>query len=267
MGIRDRGRDKEGITSSEGLAARGVTVQFAGLTAVEDVDFALDGGQVLGLIGPNGAGKTTFINVISGFLKPTTGRVSLGGRDVTGTSAFRIARMGVARTFQSVHTFAGLSVLDNVALGAVGIKIGLDEARRRAWELLELLGIKDQADTRADSLPYGHENLVGLARALAMWPRFVLLDEPASGLSEVETDELVKILGTVRDSFSCGMLVVEHDMSVIMRLCDRVQVLDYGRTISVGTVDEVRNDPAVIHAYLGGESARLAQARVDRVER
>jgi branched-chain amino acid transport system ATP-binding protein len=266
MPISLRSKKAEPVASSDQFAAREITVQFAGLTALEDVDFTLSSGEVVGLIGPNGAGKTTFINVLSGFLRPSRGRVSLEGRDVTGATAFRIARLGVARTFQSVHPFAGLSVLDNVALGAIGVKVGLREARRRAWEIVNLLEIADQAETRADSLPYGHENLVGLARALAMRPRFVLLDEPASGLSEVETDDLVKILAGVRERFGCGVLIVEHDMSVIMRLCDRVQVLDYGRTISEGTVDEVRTDPAVIEAYLGSESARLAQERIGRAE-
>jgi branched-chain amino acid transport system ATP-binding protein len=249
------------------LEARAVSVNFHGVQALTEVDLALRPGEIVGLIGPNGAGKTTFINVISGFLRPTSGRVWLKGRDVTRATPYRLARRGVARTFQSVHPFPQLTVLDNVAAGAIGVRIGRGEALKRSWELLDLLQIGHKAHARANSLPYGEEHLVGLARSLAMHPRYLLLDEPASGLNEVETDELVEIVRTVRQLFGCGILIVEHDMSVIMRLCERVHVLDYGHTISQGTCDEVQRDPRVIEAYLGSESARIAQERSSHVGR
>jgi branched-chain amino acid transport system ATP-binding protein len=247
-------------TNGDGsLEAHAVTVHFAGVKAVQEVDLTLGRREILGLIGPNGAGKTTLMNVLSGFLRPLSGRVVLSGLDVTGVPPFKLARLGVARTFQSVRPFAGLSVLDNVAAGAIGVKVGRREAQRRAWELLELMHLTPKARWRAESLPYGEEHLVGLARALAMHPRFLLLDEPAAGLNEVETDELVAIIAAVRDRFGCGILVIEHDMSVILRLCERVEVLDYGATISSGTVEEVQQDPRVIEAYLGSEAARIAE--------
>src|SRR6185437_14622564 len=199
----------------------------------------------------NGAGKTTLVNALSGFQKPTAGRVRLNGADVTGWLPHRLARRGLTRTFQSVRLFPGLTVLENVELGGVGVGLRRPSARRAARELLARLGLADRADQLATGLPHGLERRLGIVRALAARPSFLLLDEPAAGLNENESDELVDVLTLIRDDFSCALVVIEHDMRLIMRLCERIQVLDYGKTISLGTPAEVRNDPAVLTAYLG----------------
>jgi branched-chain amino acid transport system ATP-binding protein len=242
------------VASSEGgelLEAHGLKVHFGGVRAVDGVDLVLNKGEILGLIGPNGAGKTTLVNALSGFQKPTAGTVSLSGDDVTGWSSPRLARRGLTRTFQSVRLFPGLTVLENVELGGVGVGMRRSAARRWASELLARLRLDHLADRWADGLPHGLERRLGIVRALAAKPRFLLLDEPAAGLNEQESDELVASLTLIRDDFECALVVIEHDMRLIMRLCERIQVLDYGKTISIGTPAEVRRDPAVLTAYLG----------------
>ena len=239
---------------AELLEARDLRVHFGGVRAVDGVDLRLRKGEILGLIGPNGAGKTTVVNALSGFQKPTGGRVLLGGRDVTGWSPHRLARLGLARTFQAVRLFPDLTVLENVELGGVGVGMRRAAARRWARELLERLGLEDKTSLYGKGLPHGLERRLGIVRALAARPSFLLLDEPAAGLNERESDELVDALTLIRDDFSCALVVIEHDMRLIMRLCERIQVLDYGRTISVGTPAEVRRDPAVLTAYLGRRS-------------
>src|SRR6266545_3776609 len=209
------------------------------------------GGELLGLIGPNGAGKTTLVNALSGFQKPTAGNVRMNGTDVTGWSPYRLARRGLTRTFQSVRLFPGLTVLENVELGGVGVGMRRPAARKWARELLERLSLGDKAHLYATGLPHGLERRLGVVRALAAKPNFLMLDEPAAGLNEQESDELVGSLTLIRDDFSCALVVIEHDMRLIMRLCERIQVLDYGKTISVGTPAHVRSDPAVLKAYLG----------------
>ena len=233
------------------LEARELTVRFGGVRAVDGVDFELRKGEILGLIGPNGAGKTTLVNALSGFQKPNSGTVLLNGEDVTGWRPHRLARRGLTRTFQSVRLFPGLTVLENVELGGVGVGMRRPAARRAANELLDRLGLADKAESLATGLPHGLERRLGIVRALAAKPTFLLLDEPAAGLNEAESDELVDALTLIRDDFSCALVVIEHDMRVIMRLCERIQVLDYGKTISIGTPVEVRADPAVLTAYLG----------------
>ncbi len=235
------------------LEAREVRVHFEGVKALDGVDLALPGGMILGLIGPNGAGKTTLINVLSGFQRPTAGSVLVSGNDATGWPPHRIARGGVTRTFQNIRLFNDLTVLENIELGAIGAGSSSRDARQLAWALLERINLADRAATTASSLPYGEERLLGIARALAARPRFLLLDEPAAGLNEAESAELVTVLARIRDDFECSLLVIEHDMGLIMRLCDRVQVLDYGKTIAVGSPDEVKSNPAVLAAYLGTE--------------
>ena len=233
------------------LEARDLKVHFGGVRAVDGVGLALRKGEILGLIGPNGAGKTTLVNALSGFQKPTAGTVLLDGADVTGWSPHRLARRGLARTFQSVRLFPDLTVLENVELGGVGVGMRRPAARRWARDLLERLRLADKAALYATGLPHGLERRLGIVRALAAKPAFLLLDEPAAGLNEQESDELVASLSLIRDDFSCALMVIEHDMRVIMRLCERIQVLDHGKTISIGTPTEVRQDPAVLVAYLG----------------
>jgi branched-chain amino acid transport system ATP-binding protein len=219
--------------------------------AVDGVDLQLLPGEILGLIGPNGAGKTTFVNAITGFQRPTAGSVWVDGVDVTGWRASRVARAGLTRTFQSVRLFPRLSVLENVETGAVGNGLGRAAARKLAFELLDRFGLADRAHQLGGGLPHGEERRVGLLRALAARPKYLLLDEPAAGLNEAEGDELVAALSRVRGEFGCGLLVIEHDMRVIMRLCERLHVLDYGKTIAVDTPEKVRVNPAVLTAYLG----------------
>jgi branched-chain amino acid transport system ATP-binding protein len=233
------------------LEARGLAVHFGGVRAVDGVDLALRKGEIVGLIGPNGAGKTTLVNALSGFQRTTAGTVLLNGKNVTGLSPHRLARRGLARTFQSVRLFPGLTVLENVELGGVGVGMRRPAARKWARELLERLKLDDKAALYGVGLPHGLERRLGIARALAAKPSFLMLDEPAAGLNEQESDELVGSLTLIRDAFSCALVVIEHDMRLIMRLCERIQVLDHGKTISIGSPAEVRRDPGVLTAYLG----------------
>jgi branched-chain amino acid transport system ATP-binding protein len=233
------------------LEARAVKVHFQGVKALDGVDLAVRQGEIVGLIGPNGAGKTTLVNVLSGFQRPTTGVVTMFGTEVTSWSPDELARAGLVRTFQAVRLFPALTVLENVEAGALYASTTRNEARALAWELLASLNLEERAHELALELPHGDERRLGIARALALRPSFLLLDEPAAGLNEVEADALVAVLVRLRDSFSLGLLAIEHDMRVIMALCDRIQVLDNGKTIAVGTPAEVRGDPNVRTAYLG----------------
>jgi branched-chain amino acid transport system ATP-binding protein len=238
-------------SSSDKLLARRLSIQFAGLKAVDDVDLELGRGEILGLIGPNGAGKTTLVNALSGFQACATGSVLLGDLEVTKWSPRRRARAGLVRTFQSVRLFHQLTILENVQVGALGSGIRGRRAKAVALELLDRFGLADRAGSLARSLPHGEERRLGIIRALATQPRFLLLDEPAAGLNEDESDVLTNALAEIRRDFGCGLLVIEHDMRVVMRLCDRLHVLDGGKTISIGAPDVVRDDDAVLTAYLG----------------
>ena len=233
------------------LAARGVSVHFEGLVALEEVDLSLEKGQILGLIGPNGAGKTTLLNVMSGFQRPTVGSVHLGQEDITRWPAHRYARAGIGRTFQAVRLFPEMTVGENVELACVGQGKSRASARETAEELLGLLGLDARAALKANTLPYGEERLIGIARALALNPELVLLDEPAAGLTSGEAQELLKRVETLRERFGCGFLIVDHNMQLIMDLCDEVQVLAEGRTIARGPPPKVRADSDVRRAYLG----------------
>jgi branched-chain amino acid transport system ATP-binding protein len=237
--------------TTERLETQAARVHFEGVKAVDDVDFVVDRGEILGLIGPNGAGKTTLVNVLTGFQRALAGAVWFGGQNVTGWPPHRLAQLGIARTFQNLRLFQDLTVAENVQVAAVANGLSRRAAQSRTEELLELFALAAKAGERASALPQGEERRLGIARALATSPTFVLLDEPAAGLNEVESRELVRSIAQFRDSFACGVVVIEHDMSVIMGVAERVHVLDHGKTLKVGTPQEVRQDAAVIKAYLG----------------
>lgn len=237
------------------LKVEGLTKYFHSLRALHDVNLEVPSGRTVGLIGPNGSGKTTFINVVTGHLKPTAGRVHLDGREITGLSAHRLARAHLARTYQSVRLFNSLSVLENVVVSALSVGIARREAQDAALAFLERLGIVQFADTQAAALSYGHKRLVEIARALAMKPRYLLLDEPAAGMNDEETKDLLTRLRPLPKEYELGILIVDHDMHLIMALCDLLHVLNFGQTIAEGTAEEVRRVPAVIDAYLGSSAS------------
>ena len=234
------------------LRAPGVSRSFEGVQALADVDLELAREEVVGLIGPNGAGKTTLVNVITGFDFPTAGSVELEGREITRWPPQRRGRAGLARTFQHGHAFRGLSVRENVEVAALGVGASAREARRRARALLDALGLSGRAEESAAALPHGDERKLGVARALATEPRFVLMDEPAGGLTEAEVPELVAVVRSVRDDHGAGVLLIDHNVALIMEVCDRIHVLDQGRTLAQGTPAEVRQNIDVANAYLGG---------------
>ena len=235
----------------ETLRASGVSRSFAGLRALDDVSLELHRHEVVGLIGPNGAGKSTLVNVLTGFDFPTAGRVELGERGITRWSAHRRARAGRVRTFQHSRSFRHLSVRENVEVAALGVGAGARKARRRADELLELLGLRERAQARADTLAHGDERRLGVARALATEPRFVLMDEPAAGLPEAEVPDFARVVRSVRDEHDAGVLLIDHNMALVMAVCDRIQVLDQGRPLAEGTPAEIRANLDVAAAYLG----------------
>jgi branched-chain amino acid transport system ATP-binding protein len=246
------------------LDVQGVTVRFGGLTALEDVSLTAAPRQVTGIIGPNGAGKTTLLNVLCGFVKPDVGTIQFDGRELTGLRPHRLARLGIARTLQGVGLFGGLSVVENVMVGAssqarAGFWTALfglpwsdrDERmlRDRALQALDRVGAADLADSKPDTLAYGLRKRVALARALAARPRVLLLDEPASGLSEAELPEVGDLIEKLAADTS--VVVIEHRMDLMMSVCKTITVLDFGKVIAVGTPAQIQADPAVTAAYLG----------------
>jgi branched-chain amino acid transport system ATP-binding protein len=253
---------------SAALELRDVGVRFNTFYAVDGISLSVHSGEVVGLIGPNGAGKTVTFNVVTGLQPPTRGRVLLDGVDVTHQPAHVRTRLGLARTFQVVQLFQGMSVLENLmvaahkhthaglvtdALRLPGRRRALAVARERARSVLAFLELEHLADVDAGQLPVGQARLVELARALCLTPKVLLLDEPASGLDPQETADFVSLLARVRSVLGCAMLLVEHDMGVVMPLCDHVVVMDFGRLLASGTPAEVRDHPDVRAAYLGEE--------------
>ena len=242
------------------LRAERISLAFSGLRVLREVDFDLAPGEALGLIGPNGAGKTTLVNVLSGFQKPDSGTVTLDGVDITGRTPTRLARDGLGRTFQASLPFPHLTALESVAVGAMGIGVGRRRAAAVAADVLARLSLLGHAAQPAGSLTPAGQRLLGVARALATRPRYLLLDEPAAGLNEVECGELIEVLrGVIRD-FGCGILLIEHEMSIVMELCPQIQVLDDGMTLRKGTPEEIQSDPAVVEAYLGSSFLTVANA-------
>jgi branched-chain amino acid transport system ATP-binding protein len=233
------------------LRAAAVSRSFQGIQALREVDLEVGRREVVGLIGPNGAGKTTLVNCVTGFDLPDSGSVVVDGSDVTGWKATRRARAGIARSFQQGHLFGGLSVRENVEVAALGVGRSAREARRRADGILDLLQLTRESEEPAGRLPHGVAMKLGVARALATDPRYMLLDEPAAGLSDSELPAFVAVLRSLADS-DRGVLVIDHNMALIMEVCDRLCVLDGGRMIAQGTPEEIRRSADVAAAYLGG---------------
>ena len=248
------------------LDVQNIGIAFGGLKAVQDFSLSLPPGALYGLIGPNGAGKTTVFNLLTGVYRPDVGRILVDGADVTGRKPHEIATAGLARTFQNIRLFGELSVLENARMGAqmrqprgmastllrtprhVAAERLID---RRSCELLDMFGLLPRRLEQAKNLPYGNQRRLEIARALATGPKVLLLDEPAAGMNPQEKSELMDLIRFIRDRFGVGILLIEHDMKLVMSICERITVLDHGETIAVGTAAEVQNNPDVIEAYLG----------------
>jgi branched-chain amino acid transport system ATP-binding protein len=238
------------------LVADDVTVAFGGLVAIGNVGLRLTRQEILGLIGPNGAGKTTLVNCFTGFQEPSCGQIRLGGTNVTSWNPMRFRRAGIARTFQAGRLFRDMTVVENVEVAAAGLGRNRSAACRLALEILDHFGIADKAQKIAGTLAYTDERRVGMARALVVPPSFVLLDEPAAGMTDAECDDLMAVISDIPNDFGCGVLLVEHNMRVVMGVCHRIHVLDSGRSIAEGTPAEIKANRTVIDAYLG-DSAPL----------
>ncbi|HIX66335.1 MAG TPA: ABC transporter ATP-binding protein [Candidatus Anaerotruncus excrementipullorum] len=248
------------------MEAIGLGIDFGGLTAVDDFNLTVGRTEICGLIGPNGAGKTTVFNLLTKVYKPTRGKILLNGQDTAGMNTVQVNRAGIARTFQNIRLFKALSVLDNVLIGMHNhISYNMftstlrlpaywrqeKQARERALELLSIFGMEQHAEEEAGSLPYGAQRRLEIVRALATQPRLLLLDEPAAGMNPSETAELMENIHRIRDEFQIAIMLIEHDMSLVMGICEGIAVLNFGKIIAKGTPAEISSNPVVIEAYLG----------------
>lgn len=250
------------------LEARGLTRRFGGLVAVNNVSFAVNKYEIFGLIGPNGAGKTTLFNLITGLILPSSGELVYQGVEISQKRPYEIAGLGIARTFQNIRLFGELSALENVTIarhlhtksgifsGVLGLRSAVSEEaknRQQALELLQLVGLQERAQEQAKNFAYGDQRRLEIARALALEPQVLLLDEPAAGMNPSEKQQLSEFIRSIRDMFNLTVILIEHHVPLVMGLCDRIAVLDFGQLIALGEPAVVRNDPAVIEAYLGNE--------------
>lgn len=242
--------------ATKSLVATDLSVEFSGLLALDRVSLSVSPGEIVGLIGPNGSGKTTLVNAITGQAPLAGGRVMLGDEQISGLRPRQIALRGISRSFQIVRLFNNMTVLENIESSALARGDGLRSARAKANGLIAEFGLSARADDLAGSLSYGDKRRVEMARALAADPAFLLLDEPAAGMNETESEALLHILSELPRSRGLGLLIIDHDMPLIMRLCNRLHVLASGRTIAEGSAEEVRSNPAVVEAYLGSEASR-----------
>lgn len=248
------------------LEAKGLTMEFGGLLAVDDFEISIDEDELVGLIGPNGAGKTTIFNMLTGVYKPTKGSIFINDTDALGKTPYQIVRIGGARTFQNIRLFKDLSVIDNIKIayhneinynilnGVFRTKKYWEEEKRaydESIEFLKIFNMEDYAETLAKNLPYGKQRKLEIARALATKPKILMLDEPAAGMNPQETQELMATIHFIKDKFDIAILLIEHDMNLVMGICERIVVIDYGKIIAKGTPDEIKNNPSVIKVYLG----------------
>ncbi len=261
--LREQDKDKMPV-----LDVRNLGIDFGGLTAVDSFNISIGPTEISGLIGPNGAGKTTIFNLLTSVYQPTRGSILINGIDTKGMTTSKVNRLGIARTFQNIRLFTDMTALDNVKVGmhnSIRCSFASSllhlpsyyrterEANERAMELLEFMGLEDVADQKAGSLPYGVQRRLEIVRALATNPSIILLDEPAAGMNPSETTELMHQIRRIRDTFHIAIFLIEHDMNLVMNVCEAIAVVNYGRIIAKGTPEEIRSNPAVIEAYLGKE--------------
>ena len=267
--FREQDKDKQPV-----LDVRNLGIDFGGLTAVDGFNITVGPTEISGLIGPNGAGKTTIFNLLTGVYQPTRGSVLINGIDIKGMPTHKVNRLGIARTFQNIRLFTDMTALDNVKVGMHhAIKCSFlssllhlpsyykaeKKANEKAMELLDFMGLADVADVKAGSLPYGVQRRLEIVRALATNPSIILLDEPAAGMNPSETAELMHQIRRIRDTFHIAIFLIEHDMNLVMNVCEAIAVVNYGRLIAKGTPDEIRANPAVIEAHLGKEDSADAE--------